>query len=202
MDKDEKEYVEKYGGIPESFLDRIDLLLKGNFSKYRGTILNEVDRILHIEWKTVNIIVNLVPKSTPRPRYSGTTHSFYVKGAADNRKRFRKFMEESGLEPILTPMKISITSYLPIPSGMNKLEKLLAEMRLIRPISKPDWDNLGKTYSDMIQEKLILDDALIIEGISRKFYSLKPRIEVSISYMTEFDSVYNEDKIDKMMRKD
>ena len=80
---------------------------------------------------------------------------------------------------------------------MKKHEKILAEMGLIRPISKPDFDNLAKTYSDMIQGTVMTDDALIVEGISRKYYSCKPRIEIIIEYMDEIDSDYNKKKTER-----
>ena len=80
---------------------------------------------------------------------------------------------------------------------MTVYEKIFAELGLIRPIAKPDWDNLGKTYSDMIQGSLLYDDELIVEGISRKFYSMKPRIEISISYMKDIDCKFNKKKIER-----
>lgn len=202
MDKDEKDYANKYGSIPKNLAERMDILLQNGLGSYRGRIMEEINKVMNIEWKTIYIVINLVPKATPRPRYSRFTHAFYVKGASDNRRRFRKFMDEENLEMITTPTKIKITSYLPIPSGMNRAEKVLAELHLVRPISKPDWDNLAKTYSDMIQERLLLDDALIIEGESKKFYSIRPRVEVEISYMADYDSSYNRRKINKMIGKE
>ena len=47
----------------------------------------------------------------------------------------------------------------------------------------------------MIQNTLIYDDSLIIEGISKKFYSIKPRIEITIKYMEDFDCLFNRKKI-------
>ena len=47
----------------------------------------------------------------------------------------------------------------------------------------------------MIQNLLIYDDSLIVEGISKKFYSVKPRIEITLSYMEDFDSQFNKKKI-------
>ena len=78
---------------------------------------------------------------------------------------------------------------------MKGIEKVAAELGFIRPISKPDWDNVGKTYCDMIQDLLIYDDSFIIEGTTKKFYSIKPRIEITLSYMEDFDSDFNRNKI-------
>lgn len=200
MDKEEREYQEKYGNIPSNLSGRIDILTRGNNQSIRGRIINEVNRVLGIEWKTVRIVVWLVPKPTPRPRYSSSSHTFYVKGAADNHKRFAKFLKKENLEQIETPCTFRVTSYLPTPTSMTKLEKIIAELGLVAPISTPDWDNLGKTYSDMVQNALILNDALIFRGESAKFYSIKPRVEIEISYMTDFDSNYNKKKILNMKK--
>ena len=123
-----------------------------------------------------------------------------MKGAADNHKRFAKFLKKENIERIETPCTFRVTSYLPTPSSMTKLEKIIAELGLVAPISTPDWDNLGKTYSDMVQNALILNDALIFRGESSKFYSIKPRVEIEISYMTDFDSNYNRKKILNMKK--
>jgi Holliday junction resolvase RusA-like endonuclease len=196
MEKIEKEYQELYGDIPRDFDGRLSYLIKKlNIRKGRETIFPLMKKIRNINWKEVCFTIYLVPKATPRPRGNMQTHIFYVKGAAINRKIFKHFIINTGQSIIYTPCKFYCTTYFPIPSSMNKVEQLLAEMGYIRPISKPDWDNIGKTYSDMIQEQLLFDDSMIIEGVSRKFYSCKPRIEITIKYMEEFDSKFNEDKI-------
>ena len=68
---------------------------------------------------------------------------------------------------------------------------MLAELGMIKPITTPDWDNLGKTYSDMVQKWLLLNDSLITEGSVSKRYSLKPRVEITITYALNYDSIYN-----------
>ena len=78
---------------------------------------------------------------------------------------------------------------------MSSVDKVLAELGFIRPISKPDWDNLAKAYCDMIQGFLLEDDSLIIEGVSKKFYSVKPRVEITLEWMESHDSKFNENKI-------
>ena len=78
---------------------------------------------------------------------------------------------------------------------MNNAEKILAELGLIYPISKPDFDNLVKAYCDMIQGYILEDDSLVTEGYVKKRYSIKPRIEISIEYMEDYDSAFNRNKI-------
>jgi hypothetical protein len=191
----EKEYNKLYGDIPKYNNERIDYLLKDtNLKRNKLKVYDEIQRINSIKWKKKSFTLYIIPKATPRPR-SGKNGIFYVKGASDNKKFFKEFIKDKELEIINTPCKIECISYLPISKSMNSVNKILAELGFIRPISKPDWDNLAKAYCDMIQGYLLEDDALIIEGISKKYYSIKPRVEITIEWMESFDCKYNEDKI-------
>lgn len=198
MIKLEKEYNEKYSSIPIDFDERMQYLLK----KTKLTLDTEkvskvINEIKNIKWNKIEYTIYLLPKATPRPR-SGRNGVFYVKGAKDNKKFFKKFIEDKNMNniPIITtPTKFYCDSYFPIPNSMNNVEKICAELGIIRPTSKPDWDNVAKAYCDMIQGILIYDDSLIVEGNSRKFYSLKPRIEIKIEYMEDYDSKFNKRKI-------
>lgn len=204
MLKVEKEYKDKYGDIPLSKEARLSILLnrlKKKKRKDRISIFDEIKRIKDIEWDSYKFIIYLLPKATPRPRINKATQLFYVVGSDVNKKLFKKFLKEHPHEMIMTPMTMLIDVFLPIPSSMNEKESILAEMGYIRPISKPDFDNVAKTYSDMITGSLIYDDSLIIEGTSRKFYSLKPRIEITIRYMKEIDSLFNWRKIKSKLDK-
>lgn len=197
MLKMEKEYNEIYGNIPKDSLERIDYMLKSmNLNRYKENVYDVIHRISNIKWKTISYTIYLLPKATPRPR-SGKNGIFYVKGASDNKKFFKQFLRNEDITLITTPTKFYCVSYLPIPSSMNPVERICAEFGFIHPVSKPDWDNLGKAYCDMIQDILLYDDSLVIEGTSIKKYSTKPRIEITISYMEDYDSVFNKNKIIK-----
>ena len=54
----------------------------------------------------------------------------------------------------------------------------------------------------MIQGIILYDDSLVVDGLSQKRYSTKPRIEIEISYMTDYDSQFNKNKILKKGGKD
>lgn len=195
MTKIEKEYNELYGDIPKDSLERMDYLLNTvNLKHKKSDVYSEIHRINNIKWKKIPYTIYLVPKATPRPRL-GSSGIFYVKGAADNKKIFKKYLINQDIPLITTPVKFHCRSYLPIPKSMTVVEKICAELGFIYPTSKPDWDNLAKAYCDMIQDTLIYDDSLVVEGISQKRYSVKPRIEVTLYYMADYDCQYNKKKI-------
>ena len=203
MNKKRKEEYDKiYGEIPITEEGRLVYLLQlvKTPKSIKGKIFEEVNRILDLGWKRISFTMYLVPKGTPRPR-KGFYGNFYVAGAAENKKMFEKFFEKQNLPQIQTATKVELKSYLPTPSSMKISEKILAELGFLRPLVKPDFDNLIKAYIDMLQGTLLLDDAFIIEGTSKKYYSIKPRIELSIEFQDGYDSKWNEDKVQHMVNR-
>lgn len=196
MLKIEKEYKKEYGEISKDYLTRFNQLLNTmDLSKSKKKLSDEVLRIVNIKWKKISYTIYLVPKAAPRPRTHG--QMFYVHGSRENRIIFERYMRDQDIPLITTPCKFLCRTYYPIPKSMSNIEKLLAEFGMVRPISKPDFDNVAKAYCDMCQGFLIYDDAQVVEGVSEKYYSTKPRIEIEIEYMEDYDCDYNRKKIKK-----
>ena len=194
-------YKEKYDQVSNDQLERInEFLIENKFSKKDIDKFNkEFDRILNLKRETLKMVFNIIPESTPRPRLNFKHGNFYVKNAHSNNEFLRLLVdkEECLQNYITTPCYFTCKMYFPIPSNMNKIEKLLAEVGAIQPPINKDWDNLGKTYSDMVQKWLLISDALITKGTSEKYWSLKPRVEIYIDYLTEYDCKFNQKLIEK-----
>jgi Holliday junction resolvase RusA-like endonuclease len=197
MLKEEKEYLEEFGEVPKDFSGRLDYILKDSkLSRCKTTVYDEIKRINSIKWNKISYTIYLVPKATPRPRL-GKGGVFYVKGSKNNKKLMERYIKEQDINLITTSVKFNCITYYPIPKSMNIIEKILSELGFIRPLTKPDWDNVAKAYCDMIIGYLIYDDSQIIEGSSSKYYSSKPRIEIELEYMEDYDSNFNRRKFDK-----
>lgn len=199
MLKDLLQYEKYYGDISEDYDERIHDM----YSKFKPKDIlklgEAIKRIKSISKRRLNLIIYMVPKASPRPRLGGKV--FYVKNASFNNELFKEFMDNDdeikklhGV--IITPCKIDMDFYLPTPNNANKIDRLLAELRLFYPISYPDIDNVLKTYLDMIQKHLLLNDSLVIDSRVRKFYSIKPRIEIRIEYLSEFYTNFNRKKVE------
>jgi Holliday junction resolvase RusA-like endonuclease len=197
--KELQEYKDTYGDVSKECMDRIYDFLDGISDRQLEGVRQDIENNLSTVWHTISFVFYFIPKATPRARLAGFGKHFYVSDAMNNRKLMEKFVKEqlSDFDLITTACKLHCDCYFPIPKSMNKSEKLRAEMGLVHNLTKPDWDNLGKTYSDMIQNTIIMDDSLIIEGTVRKFYSSKPRIELTIEYADRYDSKYNMKNITK-----
>ena len=179
-----------YGALPD---DRGELVLKlqENLKLDPEKVIEEENRINSIEWLEKDLIFYLVPKGTPRPRNDGT--HFYVKHADEAHRLFKKYLSGEGI--ICTRVSYELEAFLPTPlTNMTKMEVLMAEKGLIRPLVTPDWDNLAKTYTDCLQNVLLLNDNVICDGKVSKYYSVKPRIRIILRWMREFDSRFNEKK--------
>jgi Holliday junction resolvase RusA-like endonuclease len=191
------EYHQKYGSIPKNYMERLSWLYDdiGFTEKQLYTLIDKIDELATVQWDELRYIFYMMPKPTPRARSSSATNTFhfYVGGAKFNKDIMERFMEEhSDMECVIsTPTKLDTKVYMPTPKGMNTIEKMAAELELIHNINAPDWDNLGKTYSDMVQDVLISNDSIVSRGCIEKFYSILPRIEVTIRFMKSFDCKYN-----------
>lgn len=192
--------MNSYDDIPLLSDDIVKMLLENLSSSKLDEIKKRVKEAKRSKWKTIHIVLDLEPKPTPRPRYSSKSGVFYVKGAHSNKVFFKKYISDKDLPFITGALKVDFRCYIKTPSSLSKIETILAELGYIRPISKPDWDNLGKTYSDMLTDVLILDDAHVVDGRCSKYYSLHPRIEMDIKYQLKPDSKYNERKINNIKK--
>lgn len=189
------EYNANYGVIPKDYMERLAWLYKEE-QFTRGDLeqlLEMVDDLKSVEWSEVLYIFYMDPNATPRPRINTKTHTFYVPGAIYNKKIFENFSKaHSGMECVIsTPCIMETKTFTKVPNGMSKIEKMAAELELLHNVNAPDWDNLGKSYCDMVQDVLVSNDSIVVRGAVEKFYSILPRVEVTVKFMTKYDCAYN-----------
>ena len=200
----QKIYDEKYSHLPDSEDD----LLQYVIDEYNVDIIkvNEVaSKIDALKWNNIDFTLPLIPTPSPRPRVTQNGRHSFVEMSKENSRYFESYVNknydhifdiiiENGV--IHTITKLELELYVPIPvSSMNRTEIALAQMKKIRPIGNGDWDNLAKTYCDMIQGILIYNDNIIASGKVDKWYSIKPKVVVHLSYQEDFDSKYNKRKV-------
>lgn len=197
------EYYDKYGLIPNDQQERLEWMVD-HFNltdKKIKEILNAKQYIMdNLSYYDFKVVLYEEPAGTPRPRFklvnrynlanAAMTNGQFVKvfsiTGAEDRRFMRQLITSGELQEfqqlLYTPCRIEFNAYIHTPSNFNIVQKFLAEIGLERPINKPDWDNIGKKYSDMMNGNIWLDDTLVIDGTIRKFYSIKPRVEINISF--------------------
>lgn len=190
-----KEYHSAYDHIPKDYMERLSYLYKEcKFTKEdMNYLFDKIDELAQVEWGWVKYIFYMDPSAAPRPRLNPYTFTFYVAGAKFNKEIFDEFKEaHSNMEVVIsTPCHLETKVYMKTPASMSPREKIAAELELIAHVNNPDWDNLGKSYSDMVQETLVSNDSIVSRGEVQKFYSILPRIEVTVRFMKKYDCKYN-----------
>lgn len=198
------EYEDKFGDIPIGYKARLEYLYdKLHITEEQAfDILKKRDTMLsNLQFTDTQIILFEVPEGSPRPRFRiinrknlsnmallnpNFVHVYSLTGKEDN-IFMKRLMSEEDFDAlnqmICTPCVVDIYAFMKTPACYNREDTILAEIGLHRPISKPDWDNLGKKYSDMFNTNVWLDDTLVIDGSVHKYYSILPRIEIRLRYL-------------------
>lgn len=212
-----EEYKNKYKDIPLDYRERLEYLYDKLGLNYKKgcQIINKRNMMLNtLYYTTFKIILYEEPEGTPRPRFrlinrknigqaamnNGQFVHVYSLNAKDDHVFMERLIGNNLLQLdqfIYTPCEIEFVAYMKTPSGFNNDDTFLAEMGLIRPITKPDWDNIGKKYSDMFNSNIWLDDTLVVDGTVRRFYSILPRVEITVKYLNMLYNKYQYNSINK-----
>lgn len=86
-------------------------------------------------------------------------------------------------------LDVRILAFYSIPKSASKKNREKMKKGLLRPVKKPDMDNVVKIVADALNQVAYRDDTQIVDCQCRKFYSDNPRIEVTIR---EVENVRNE----------
>ena len=78
-------------------------------------------------------------------------------------------------------LEIKIVAYYEIPKSVSKVKREKMLSGEIRPTKRPDIDNVAKAIYDSLNKVAYHDDAAIVESRISKFYSDRPRVEVTIT---------------------
>lgn len=181
-------YNEKFGDVPDNHDDRLKYI--ASLKKYRGNldedIKNARKRISRIKWETYTFTVYMVPQATQRPRHTFTGVT-YVPHAAERADLFENFILPKLPNPptINTPCMAYIDFYERTPSSFNQVKRILAEEKRLPNVTIRDIDNMLKAVLDFIQHGMLENDNKVYVANVGKWYSVKPRIEITIKYMTK-----------------
>jgi len=77
-------------------------------------------------------------------------------------------------------LDMRIVAYYGIPKSKSNKVKEKMRTHQIRPVKKPDMDNVVKVIADSLNQVAYKDDTQIVDQMCRKFYSDTPRVEITI----------------------
>ena len=199
------EYYDKYNHIPKGYIERLEWLYEtlNIDDKKSDEILRARENFINTTYyKTINLVFYEIPEYTPRPRARIINRAGVINAATGNNsfiqvysitgRQNREYMEMytkqnlSELKQLLcTPCDIEYNTYFPTPSYYNKTQIFLAEIGLDRPIIKPDFDNIEKSYADAFTGNIWIDDIVVVDASFHKYYSVLPRVEIILKYSNQ-----------------
>lgn len=145
-----------------------------------------------VDRKAVRFTVYGEPQGKGRPRF-GTTYSKEAGRAFVNVRTPRETVEYENLVRIEYGVQtgdfrfeddrmldLRILAFYSIPKSTSKKKRDAMARGEIRPTKKPDVDNVVKIIADSLNQVAYRDDKQIVDCQCRKYYSDKPRVEVTI----------------------
>lgn len=198
----QNEYIKNYSDIPKDYEDRL-IYIKDKYKLSERNMQEIIDRknnmINNISFYDFFVILYMEPEGTPRHRYRLITPKNYMKAAivspyvhvyqprAGEDHLYMKKLVSSEIvqleQFIQTPFACNINAFFKMPASYSRSDVFMAEIGLDYNIKKPDVDNIEKKYLDMFNQNVWLDDNMCFSGRLNKFYSVLPRVEISIRYM-------------------
>lgn len=91
------------------------------------------------------------------------------------RRQCKDYMFEKGRQ-----IDVRIAAYYSIPKSAPKKKQAQMLANEIRPMKKPDMDNVAKVILDSLNQIAYHDDVQVVDCQLRKFYGANPRIVVTI----------------------
>ena len=133
----------------------------------------------------VNFTIPGKAQAKQRPkfnRFSGRAYTPKQTVSFENWVKDCYFRSISSIDnkPTDKPLKVAITMYVEIPQSKSKKQKEKMITGEIKPIVKPDVDNVAKSILDALNGIIYLDDKQIIELDIEKIYAETSWTEVKI----------------------
>lgn len=127
------------------------------------------------------------PKAKARPRVTRSGFAYTPKDTVMYENLVRtSFTEQCQPERLLEgEIEASMVAYFKIPQSVSSKKKKQMMDGKIRPVKKPDLDNIAKAILDSLNERAYRDDSCIISLTISKLYSEQPRVEVILKERKE-----------------
>ena len=204
------EYEQKYGHIPKDYIGRLEYLYEtlGIDDKKSDEILKQRSEFINSTYyQTIRLVFYEVPEYTPRPRARLITKKGVINAVTGNNnfiqiysitgrqnKEYMKMYTQQNLQELehllCTPCDIEYCVYHPTPKYYNKIDTYLAEIGVHRPMIKPDFDNIEKSYADQFTSNIWIDDIVVVDASISKYYSILPRVEITLKYSNQLCNIH------------
>jgi Holliday junction resolvase RusA-like endonuclease len=125
-----------------------------------------------------------VGKQRPRVVQRGRFARAYTPEETVNYEALVRVAAHKAMEgrPLLdVPLDLTIIIQVAVPQSWSNKRKAEALSGLIRPTTKPDWDNVSKAICDAMEGVVYVNDSRVVEARVQKFYDKAPGVFVALT---------------------
>jgi Holliday junction resolvase RusA-like endonuclease len=132
----------------------------------------------------VTFIIEGEPQGKGRHRTTKTGHTYTPQKTLLYENWIKTcYLSRAGEKMLQGPIKASIEAYYTIPKSKSKNVKAQMEKGIIRPVKKPDVDNIAKAVFDSLNGIAYKDDAQVVELSMSKYYAENGFVKVMLEEM-------------------
>lgn len=119
-----------------------------------------------------------------RPRATSINGKVRMYDPAKSRN-YKEYVQQEArpfmpIEPITGPIEMRVTIYRKLLKSFSKVKRQQAIDGILFPVSKPDADNLAKTFMDALNGIAYKDDSQIVTLIAKKRYAEESYVFIEI----------------------
>lgn len=133
------------------------------------------------------VVINLpgVPRGKGRPRFSraGNHVRAYTDAQTESYEgalRLAASQAMGGEPPLDGALAIIMTAVFPVPASWSRKKRVDALLGVVRPVGRPDVDNLVKCV-DALNQIVWRDDAQIVSALVMKEYGTTPGVTITVN---------------------
>lgn len=133
----------------------------------------------------MNFIIEGQPQGKARPKFTKSGHAYTPQATRDYENLIAAKYTEKGGNVMEGYIKIAVDAFYKIPKSFNKEKRGLAERGFLKPMAKPDIDNVIKAILDGLNGVAYYDDKQVVEVVARKHYREEPLVYVEVTTCDE-----------------
>ena len=136
---------------------------------------------------SVRIELAGAPQGKGRPRFARVTGHTYTPAATRSYEAALRYAAQeamAGQPPLEGALQLWVTVWVPIPASWSRKRQDQAKTHIIRPTTRPDFDNYLKTL-DALNNIVWHDDAQVVAQSFDKYYSVQPKLVVIVEPVTQ-----------------
>ncbi len=143
--------------------------------------LKKVLFLLNLPMQSLTFEVSGIPQGKGAARHTSRGFTYTPAKTRDYMEEVRMAAKLAGAQSLDLPCTMIIKAHFPIPTSYpKKLQETIRNGEFYY-IKKPDTDNLSK-IKDALIGVAFTDDALVFQEEVIKYYSDRPRLEITIFY--------------------